>query len=281
MIRPYIGVTDFMSRLQVENMLDYRNRNRIAAGLERNLGVGVMMSYKTLNGIDTKWSRAFPDKSEVASIFSDHPSVYNVLHYADFDAVQVGENLAKAQTFGGPNMHALQLDMCWPDPGIIQSFKEKNRAIDIILQVGTKALEMIDNDPKKLVKKLAEYRVLEGALLDKSMGKGLGMDADFLLPFVGEIYNYFQGKLRVIVAGGLGPTTFSLAEPIIREYPLVSLDAQGRLRPSGNALDPIDWSMADEYHFRASRMYATAEASYRHLEGLGRRQPLVWHSYED
>jgi len=31
----------------------------------------------------------------------------------------------------------------------------------------------------------------------------------------------------------------------------MSIDAQGQLRPSKSALDPIDWSMAEEYLIKA------------------------------
>ena len=36
--------------------------------------------------------------------------------------------------------------------------------------------------------------------------------------------------MPIAVAGGLGPNTLHLVEPILRVYPSVSVDAQGRLR---------------------------------------------------
>lgn len=67
-----------------------------------------------------------------------------------------------------------------------------------------------------------------------------------LLPFV-DILATKRPNLGIVVAGGLGPETMDLIDPIVRKYPLISTDAQGKLRPSGNSLHPICWEMAGEY----------------------------------
>jgi hypothetical protein len=46
-----------------------------------------------------------------------------------------------------------------------------------------------------------------------------------------------------------------LVDPIIQEIPWVSIDAQSKLRPSGSALDPIDWTMARDYIEKASQLF--------------------------
>jgi len=47
------------------------------------------------------------------------------------------------------------------------------------------------------------------------------------------------------------PTSMNLLMPIVQEYHSISIDAQGKLRPSGSALDPIDWDMAETYLINA------------------------------
>jgi hypothetical protein len=42
---------------------------------------------------------------------------------------------------------------------------------------------------------------------------------------------------------------------VVRKFPRVSIDAQGKLRPSGDAHDPIDWEMAAEYLKQALVMF--------------------------
>jgi hypothetical protein len=56
---PYVGITDFTTFEQVKHMLTVFNKN-LEQGQSRRLHVGVMMSYKTLHGMETKWTEAFP-----------------------------------------------------------------------------------------------------------------------------------------------------------------------------------------------------------------------------
>ncbi len=231
----------------------FRKNSRSGREIHYKLGVGVMMSYKTLNSLPTKWSTIFPPKERVSEIFvSDSHStdywLFNTLHYADYKSIDVLNNLLKATEFGGKNMHALQLDMIWPEPEILQEYQEIYPNIQIILQASSVALDQEDNDPEKLVDRLLSYQeTVDYVLLDKSMGRGLGMDAQALEPFVKVINS--RTALEVVVAGGLGPNTLNLLGPL--PHYIVSIDAQSRLRPSGNALDPIDWAMAGEYLCKA------------------------------
>ena len=58
------------------------------------------------------------------------------------------------------------------------------------------------------------------------------------------------------MAGGLGPDTLHTIQPLIDEFPDLSIDAQSRLRPSGNAMNPIDWGMAKSYLINALKILA-------------------------
>lgn len=250
---PYIGITDFVNFDQVQLMLKVFNKN-LRSEQRRRLHVGVMMSYKTLNGLETKWSVAFPPKEKIADIFSSKETM-NCLHYADYDEIDVAENITRAIGFGGSGINALQLDMVWPNPKhVSDAIKNSRKELEIILQVGKNAIEQANNDPKEIVERIKDYDgVISHVLLDKSMGRGLGMDALGLIPFVNAIKKEFP-DLGIVVAGGLGPDTLNLVEPLIKEFPDVSIDAQGKLRPSGNALDPINWDMAGMYLSKALQL---------------------------
>ena len=252
---PYIGITDFMTFEQVQAMLKVFKAHS-PQGSNRLLHVGVMMSYKTLNDIETKWSKAFPAKEAIASIFGSD-DVYNCLHYADYDHnSDLGNTLARVISYGGIGINAMQLDMPWPDPGqVAHGVHTSRKHIEVILQVGKNAIEEANDDPQTVVRRLEDYEgVIHRVLLDKSMGRGLGMDAVALLPFAHAIKERFP-DLGLTVAGGLGPNTMSLVEPLVAEIPNLSIDAQGKLRPSGNALDPIDWDMAGEYLVKALGLF--------------------------
>lgn len=243
----YIGICDFPSGGQTLDTARLFDDLRRSHQLNSKLMVGVMMSFKTLNGEPSKWSAAWPKNEEVADIFVDHPAVMNTLHFADYDGNTTLWHLLQAAKFGGPRLHAIQLDMIWPPDVIVKGLRRKFPDVQVVLQINTKALEAVDNDPDTLVEWLKKYGdLLDYVLLDKSHGRGVGMDAQGLLPFVRAISDRLP-KLEVGVAGGLGPSTMDLLLPVVHEFPNVNIDAQGKLRSSGNALDPIDWEMAHEY----------------------------------
>lgn len=208
------------------------------------------MSYKTLNGLESEWSEVFPPKEKIQDIFTAHPLIYNCLHYADYDGHgrEVSRSIKRAIEWGGRNINAIQLDMIWPDPfHISHGVQLSGKKVDVILQVGKKAMEEVENNPLKLLAKLWSYEgVIDGVLLDLSMGRGKEMDPALFRSLIKWIKGGMP-KLHIAVAGGLGPGTVGkLLRPIFAHHD-VSVDAQGRLRSSGNAKDPIDWDMAEQY----------------------------------
>lgn len=252
---PYIGITDFMSAEQSLAMLKLFSVI-IDGKIPHKLMIGVMMSYKTLHGLDTKWTPAFPLKERVSGVFVRHPKAFNTLHYADYTNTDVFDSLTRAISYGGINIDAIQLDMIWPDPDeVANAVHSSRKAISVILQVGTNAIADAGETPQAVVDRLEPYDgIIDGVLLDKSAGTGTAMNAETLLPFIEAIYQQ-KPWLKIAVAGGLGPATMHLAEPIIAQYPGMSIDAQGRLRPSGSALDPIDWSLAETYLMNAVSVF--------------------------
>ena len=254
MHKPYIGITDFTLIEETKMMCNFFVRN-LPKNLQRVLMVGVMMSQKTLNELPTKWGSIFPPKKRIQRIFFPHELLFNTLHYVDYEDANFAKNIFKALNFCGSNIDALQFDMIWPDVKVIKKIKEKNPEIQIIIQGNSVAMAQTDNNPTKFLEHLKLYgNSISYVLLDKSMGRGLGMDAKALLPFVRALKNGWP-ELGIAIAGGLGPNTIHLAEPVIREFPDVSIDAQSKLRPSGNALDPIDWDMARRYILQALKMF--------------------------
>lgn len=244
---PYIGITDFTKFVQVEAMLEVFKKY-LRPGSQRKLHVGVMMSYKTLNGIPSKWSGIFPDKNQIREIFSSLET-YNCIHYVDYDGYpEAWKSISQAITHGGIHIHAVQLDMVWPEPGqIANAIHTSRKRVEVILKLGKYALDDADNDPQQIVKKLEDYEgVIHRVLLEKGMGQSKGMDAAELLLFAKAIREAFP-SLGIGVAGGLGPKTLHHVKPFIEVIPNLSIDAQGQLRPSGSIQEPIDWSMAGSY----------------------------------
>lgn len=226
---------------------------KVAAGpTTRYLMVGVMMSRKTLNGLETPWAKVFPPKEDIVNIFSASDRCLNTIHYADFEGhgVDVCDNLQKVIEWGGPHLHAIQLDMTWPEPSQIwEAVHISRRPIGIILQIGRQALQEVDHDPEKLVERFEAdgyAQIVSGLLLDQSMGEGRLMNLDFAGRMIGVLKEALP-EVRLAVAGGLGPDTLHIVEPLLAEYPDLSFDAQGKLRVSGKVQDQIDWDLAARY----------------------------------
>lgn len=255
-MKPYIGITDFETYEQVKQTLNIFTE--LSAGKNpRDLMVGVMMSYKTLKGMETKWTKAWPPKEKVGEIFiHSYPAlpVLNTLHYADYDGLTTKNDLCDALLFADSKngLDAVQLDMPWPDKDMvveaIEMFHHKQfRKLRTVLQVGKVAIAACDNDRDKVINKIGSYHgAFDWVLLDLSGGKGIPLDANLLLGYLSEMKNRYP-YISLAVAGGLGPDTMHLIKPIIEQFPDISIDAQGKLRPSGSALDPIDWSLAEKY----------------------------------
>lgn len=264
MHEPYIGITDFACGEEVNQMLAVFLEHR-RAGSNRKLHVGVMASYKTLGGHASRWSGIYPPVSELPKIFSNSsPEIFNCLHYADYDNTIHEDNFL---VHGGllrmvsaisecPHLHGIQLDMVWPDPGVLWAMHTSMPG-ELILQIGSRALAVAENDPDRVAHRASSYKgLVDRFLFDKSGGRGIGLNAQVLLPFMRRVREEMPEltDAQFVVAGGLGPNSLHLLEPILEEFPGVSTDAQSRLRPSGDAMYPIDWSMGRDYLVKSLKL---------------------------
>lgn len=265
----YVGITDFMSRQHALEMAKILAENTKVMKTPPVLMVGIMMSFKTLWDIPNKWMPIWPAKERLDNIFPEYdtPGVLNTLHYADFEdhsawptEQNLFQSLFRAMDFARNNLHAIQLDMTWPDPGhIANAVHATRRCIQVILQIGRKAFAEAENNPEVVVEMLGDYNeVIDGVLLDQSMGEGKLMQPAELIPYIDAIKR-FHPKMHVAVAGGLGPDTISVLDPLLQVFPDLSIDAQGALRKNKNAMDPIDWFMASRYLIKASKTFVQFE----------------------
>lgn len=244
----YVGICDFSNKEESLNTAQLFQLLCRQSGIrDRKLMIGVMMSYNTLTGQPSKYSAVWPKKEDISDIFVEHPFAFNTLHYADYEAETKITDLAAAAFWGGPRLHAIQLDMVWPNPEMIRALREMYPKIKIVLQVNRKSFALVGESPRRLVKELVLYGdTIDYVLLDRSQGEGKPMDAEFLLPFVEEISRRLL-HLDLAVAGGLGPETVDLIKPLQGACPAISWDAQSKMRRSGNKMDPIDWPEAYQY----------------------------------
>lgn len=239
---PYIGCTDFRSLAQVLAV-----QNHIDTSLRR-LHVGVMCSYKTVNGLPSQWTDVWPSSKHIHEIFDNvvyGAKPFNVIHYADYDAQTTISDLKKAMDRCGPNVHGIQLDMIWPNVDMVHEFRELFHSTEIILQVSSKAMDV---NPFWM-KTLEVYKPsIDYVLLDAGMGKGTTF---YLEEFESAIYatraNFREDQIAI--AGGLGPLNHQTrkAAQLLEKFPQLSVDAQSKLRPSESSKDPLDTVYAAMY----------------------------------
>jgi hypothetical protein len=260
----YVGVCDVLSPEAAHVMADTIREHR--KDPNRKVMIGVMAGHFTMRP-EAEYGEGqravFPRKEELANGFIDDPDVFNTIHFADLyrpkEVQTLFEDLELVVDAGGEYLHAIQLDVTWPDIDDIDRFKDKYPDIAVVLQLGKSAFEMVDHEPQKMVDELDKYGdSIDYVLLDLSMGKGKAMEADALLASLRLIRQELPG-LGLAVAGGLGPDSIHLLEPVAREFPDVSIDAQGRLK---HADAPVD-----ENGHMVSTIDADPERADRYISG--------------
>lgn len=237
---PYIGVTDFTSHEQV-----LEAAAAIPTGVNRRLHVGVMTSFKVLNNIPTSsgWENIWLSREQMHDVLRKDPTVFNVIHYADYDDQTNLLHLIAAIDRAGPGVEGLQLDMLWPVPSMLSQFKAIMPHIKLIQQVSSKAIEQSGDWERDIA---AYEGVVDYILLDAGMGRGITFDPTQTINMISTALKYFDQD-QIAVAGGLGPETYTNMKPILERWPNISCDAQGRLRPSHNAKDPLNMEYVTKY----------------------------------
>ena len=136
----------------------------------------------------------------------------------------------------------------------LKRYKQYYPNASLILQIGPKALETVKFSALEIARRVAEeYEpYIDYVLLDGSGGRGIPMEAGPLLEKI-EVLKARCPNMALAVAGGLGPNTVDLAVPILRAYPDVSVDAQGKLRKE--KMDPIDPDMCKDYMKKFVKLY--------------------------
>ena len=245
MIEPYIGVTGFMSAMEIENVLA-----AMPVDSRHLFMVGVLASVRTLRG-DEPWQPGrYPHVLAIKDIFVLAPKVLNLVHYAPGNRPDLGGQLKQMAEFGGPFLHGFQLNVFWPDPKEIE--KIAHYKLRIVLQLDGTAL-IKAGDSNEFKERLSVYDgLITDVLVDLSGGKGKLFDLDYVRSRLGVIREHFP-NLGYGVGGGLAPETVDLIKPLVAEFPNLSIDAEGRLR-TPHPEDKLDVSRAKEYVARGLKV---------------------------
>ena len=239
MTKSYIGITGFMSLSDALHVMD-----TVPNKADRLVMVGVLASLKTLRGIQNSRPNRYPTIDKIAGIFPSHPQALNLIHYNTKEKDTLGDQLVAMTKFGGANMHGFQLNIAWPSLDVLAKYRKAYPAKQIVLQVGGHAFEMVNHSPEQLAPRVEQYeQVAEYVLLDLSGGQGKPFDPDRIRDYLLALRTH-NIKMGLGVAGGLSPLTLNLVEPLAKEFPNLSIDAEGRLRTQE---DHLDLTVSNEY----------------------------------
>lgn len=250
-MRPYIGITGFMSREEVEAM-----NALMPEDCRHLLMVGILANQRTLHGEPQKRLNRNPKKIDIEKIFPN-PSIHtsgnrttlNLIHYNTKDTSNLSYQLFQMMCGG---CDGFQLNIKWPSKWELINFLDCY-SMDIVLQVGGRALQELECSPQQLANKVMEYKgLVDYVLLDMSGGQGMPLDTDALRPHL-EALRLAMPNLGLGVAGGLSAETLHLVEPLIRDFPDLSIDAENLLR---DAEDRLNLEKAKAYLLGALEIFA-------------------------
>ncbi len=229
MHKQYIGITGFAAQREVLGLLPLIARADVA---RRSVMIGALASLKTLTGERTRHGDLYPPIERIGYVFADHPNAFNLIHYSTDDQPGLSVQLTRLAQLGGPYLHGVQLNIAWPDREHLALFRQRHPDLKIVLQIGSRAFDIVERSPEKLAAKVAEYDgLVDHALLDGSGGRGVPLDAITLLPHLEALAPLAERGLGLGVAGGLAPDNVrTVMEPLVREFPALSFDAENRLR---------------------------------------------------
>lgn len=254
MNKPYVGVTGFMSKDEIIRIMSVfpEESNRL-------LMAGILASTITLNGgKPERFFGRYPDVSNISKIVVPNRQVFNVIHFNDKtkDDVKILDQLVELTKHAKGKLDGFQLNISWPSPHIINPFVATFSYVKIILQIGSGAFKAVDSDPVKMAKKIRDDygKGISYVLIDPSGGTGKEFDTEMVLACLRALEKYCDPSTGFGIAGGLSYDNMDkLLAPIVKEFPNISIDAEGKLR--NKETDTLNIERAVQYVGQANKIF--------------------------
>lgn len=260
---PYIGITGVMTPQEVRYLT-----KEIPSAPSHDLMLGVLVSWKTLQGIPNKYPRLFPSVARISEILEEeHPHLVKLIHYS-VDKEQedtLSDQLLRLVDIAGSRIHGFQLNIAWPHLLELEKFRKVHAAMRLILQIGPVAMAMTavgrEESPQRLCEQTRDYvSLVDDVLLDASAGKGLPLDPGWTQQYLSVLWQRYRFHLGLGVAGGLGPgPELNRVRPLLSNTPwhkTLSIDAQAGVHDPET--EDLDHFGAASYYVQALRMFEVA-----------------------
>ncbi|HSI21186.1 MAG TPA: hypothetical protein VLA04_05850, partial [Verrucomicrobiae bacterium] len=198
-----IGVTGFMSAGELVAVQQRFSQLCELHKSEPRLMAGVLISDKTAAGVVNRHPGRFPRPESLQPLLAAvGPQTLSLAHFNTHKREEMVAQCEQILELAGENLHGFQLNICWPEPMLVQELRKRHPKLHILLQIGAHALKKVRHDGRLLTEKLATFEgCVDEVLLDPSGGKGIPMDTKSLLPLVEALMR--MDGLGIGVAGGL------------------------------------------------------------------------------
>ncbi|MGB4762121.1 MAG: hypothetical protein WBP12_02055 [Candidatus Saccharimonas sp.] len=266
MARPheYIGVSGVVDQEQQAQLEEMFAEFELRKWRQLQLGVKATHKPQWLE-IENKYGREwYPVGNEITNALRRSSMTVGVAQVCFDSELVYDPEYRRSFLLSGPGkarltwLDGIQFDML-PDwcntPAIVNDrydeamlrLEDSTKELSVLLQCQAEIMQY--HTPAKVVEALAGLAV-DYVLFDASGGRGVRMDTDALLPYIEAVRNRSElDSLGVAVGGGLNAEAVRSELPkILRHFPDVSWDAEGRLHPVNvDGKRPLDMRACHEY----------------------------------
>lgn len=236
---PYIGITGFMKREQVESVLMDLSLPPGYKLMVGGLAHGNHYFDKDARGEDKKPPR-HPKTKDLPKIFIDDPRCLNLIHlHVPDNANHASDMYVLVYNYihicqdAGVRLDGFQLNMNLPNQEDLFEIRDSNPDLKIVIQLNSKVINRFKT-PSLLAKRLRQYAGIANYLLfDKSGGTGKSINPDEAMDYTTAFDDQHLPTLFGLgYAGGLSADTFPDLLPFLkmhRFFKPFSFDAEGKL----------------------------------------------------
>ena len=232
-MKPYVGVTGPSSNEEVRQICEEFSSVGYTMESDHLPMLGFLVSYKTLNGKETKNLRYPLTKNIPGLLDKTNGQVFTMLHYNSRERNTLSDQINKLfeGIYKSGLCKALQLNIVWPNVDQIKRIKDKFPEMKIVFQASGSAMRK--KSSQEVAEGIEAYgNSIDYVLIDPSGGSGRPFRLDNFLGTFREI-NSTSPHLSLGFAGGFdGKNVSSRVKEIIDKTGSnsFSIDAEGGLR---------------------------------------------------
>ena len=256
MKQPYIGVSGFMSRKEVEYCLQF-----VPEGANRLLMVGVLASQKTIHGETNSHPKRYARRENYSEIFVDDPRVLNLIHFGTDNPQypSLYDDLMLCAEHAGPNLDGFQINAVWPDAVALDKVKRQLPKARFVIQVSPHLIGYASLQTMQLVIIFNRlYKAIaDDIIIDFSRGQGTQLPTDIFLKYA-RAFNFDREHPRfgLTGAGGLSESNVvNVIGPIANEFTYMSVDVENGVRDVAEGGGNLVLDRTGKYIERSQEMF--------------------------